>query len=179
MSINVRLITITGETWASWPEDRAFSELAKDALAMERLMAKEVDPRTQHVRYTQLCCRLQTLAIQYIRSTRNTYDSISWEGNKAKIYLQLLKSLQQLEQQGKFAAYLQCNEAKDTYIPRKQNIFGQCFYQPGIDISIQSNIFSSIKLDREKALDIAYEKGGFYRNAFEQSAAVIEIVSFY
>ncbi|NER93995.1 MAG: hypothetical protein F6J86_09165 [Symploca sp. SIO1B1] len=177
MNTSIHLIAISEAVWRSYPEDRSFAELAKDALAMERLMAKEVDPRTQQLRYIQMSRRLQSLAMQCILNNRVS-EYLTWKNQEADVYLMLLRNLQALEKNGNLTSYTQNNTINDSYIPRTTNFCGKCFYQPGSDIATQSNLFSRLKMRNEDVVIIARQKGDFYKKAHQQNAAVIEVVTF-
>jgi|GEM_PF-6218937 len=177
MNISVLLIALPETVWRSWPDDRSLAELAKDALAMERLITKGVDPHTQQLRYIQMSRRLQSLAMQYIQSTR-TSDYLTWQGQEAETYLGLLKNLQELEKTESLTSYTQNNTTNGSYIPRKTNFCAKCFYQPGSDTANQGNLFSTLKTSSKDTALIARQKGDFYKKAYQHNAAVIEVVTF-
>ena len=177
MNTSVHFIALSEQIWSSLPEDRSFAELAKDALAMERLMAKEVEPQIQQLRYMQMCRRLQSLAMQHIHKY-GVSDYLAWKGKEAEKYLNLLTSLEQKIGNTDIFKSQPQSTTNTGYVPREKNIVGKSFYQPGTDTKNQSMIFRQVKTPNEDIMQIALQKSNFYQKAYYDNAAVIEVVTF-
>ena len=175
MNVNVCLVPLPERIWRSWPQDRSLAELAKDALAMERLISKGVDISKQQARYVQMCRRLQSLAIQHL-GAHGLDGCVRWQGREAEAYLRLIEYLQTLEESGKIKP--QTTRNNEQYIPRTSNSIGKSFYQPGTDVENQWHFFYSIKTQYEEITILAHKKAEFYQQAYRKGAAVIEVVTF-
>lgn len=91
-------MAISARVWESWPEDRPLVELSKDALDMERRIQKGVNLDKERTRYTQICTRIESLAMMLATDKKATCH-IHWPGasdydRRASSYLHLIETFQ-------------------------------------------------------------------------------------
>lgn len=89
--LQVTLVQVPYNLWCAWPEDRSLEELCKDALGMERRILKGVQVKSEELRYTQMCNRIETLVVDL--SQRWKLLILAIDGAEAESYLNLVGHL--------------------------------------------------------------------------------------
>ncbi len=80
--LDVHLIGVPEQIWRSWPDERKLADLAGDALGMERRIRKGVNVVKERARYTQICHRIEHLALELAQNGKAP-KFLFWPGGVA------------------------------------------------------------------------------------------------
>ena len=84
LPVDIYFVAVPGETWSSWPPERALMHLANDAIGIERRIRKGVDVVRERVRYRMLSESIESLALEAFRSKRARAWLLSSKGYEGK-----------------------------------------------------------------------------------------------
>lgn len=176
MNIEYRLIGIPASVWSSWPKDRKLSDLANDALGMERRIIKGVNAGRERFRYMQTCEHMESLALQLAREGSALVE-LRLTNADARRYAALVEALSTTTEVEMLAfpkdaialtsaplpkaGFLQrilkgvqrlgratVAETSESDSSGRRHPIGKSFYPPGVEVKAQREAFERIYIDK-------------------------------
>jgi len=202
--INIYFASIPNTIWHTWPNGRSLSNLSEDALGIERRIKKNIQPMQERERYSQLCNRIESIALELILNQKIDYLFFGASNNKYQgyYYLKLIESLNlclSLEKfvnttpKGLLSFFINLFFKKKVIFfntQERQNFIIKSFYTPGEEVKTQQIIFENLttwhiktllSIKNKKKLNfyskLVSQKVAFLKKASLQKNAIVVILS--